>query len=380
MEKNEEKLNYVNSYLREIKPYKAASHKIWDVSASERDNILKIDWNEATIPPSKKVKERIKELIKYDNFYNLYPSTNNDELMKLISAYTGLPEKNLQYFAGSDYIHEYLSRLYIKEGDRVVVQAPSYDNFRLTVESCGGKVFFSEIDADFRFNSESFENDLETINPRLVYICNPNNPIGYTHSNEYIERLLSRYPSMVFLVDEAYVEFSGVSAKDLVLKYNNILITRTLSKAFALANFRFGYLISSQENVQNVSRIRNPKNVSTFAQEAAIGALSDIEYMESYVEEVAGARGDFIKELGKYKEFLTPYNSEANFVAIKFKPLYPKSIFIKFLLKNNIYIRDLTQSRILDNCVRITVGTSEQMSRVMKIIDKFFNEGNFNEK
>jgi histidinol-phosphate aminotransferase len=370
------KINHINSYIEKIKPYKTASHKIWDVNASERNDILKLDWNEATIPPSNKVRNRIKKLTEENNFYNLYPSTDNRELITLISKFLQIPEKNVQYFAGSDAIHEYLAKIYIKENDKVLIQSPSYDNFRLTIEACGGKIFYSEINENFTFNKEKFEKDLEDIKPNFVYICNPNNPIGYTHSINYIEKLLINYPSIMFLIDEAYVEFSKNSTKDLVLKYENILITRTLSKAFALANFRFGYLISSKKNIKIVSSIRNPKNISTFAQEAAIGTFLDIQYMEKYVEEVTRAREYFVNKLKKYERFLIPHDSKANFIIIKFKENKIKSEFIKFLSKNNIYIRELKQSSLLYDCIRITIGTSEQMERVLKTIDNFFKNEN----
>ena len=120
----------------------------------------------------------------------------------------------------------------------------------------------------------------------MVYICNPNNPTGNVHSKEYIEYLLEEYPDTLFLVDEAYYEFSGITVKDLVLRYDNLLISRTMSKAFALANFRLGYLIASKDNIQFINKIRNPKNLSTLAQEAACAALSDVDYMWRYVEEV----------------------------------------------------------------------------------------------
>ena len=89
----------------------------------------------------------------------------------------------------------------------------------------------------------------------------------------------------MFLVDEAYYEFSKETCANLVQKYENIVISRTLSKAFALANFRFGYLLASESNIKSISNIRNPKNITTFAQVAATAALSDIPYMENYVNE-----------------------------------------------------------------------------------------------
>ena len=114
---------------------------------------------------------------------------------------------------------------------------------------------------------------------------------------------MNEFPDTLFLLDEAYYEFSGVTCKDLVTKYDNILISRTMSKTFALANFRVGYLIASKENVQFVNRIRNPKNLTSFAQEAACGVLSDVQYMWNYVTEVHEAMKDFTEDMIKYNSY-----------------------------------------------------------------------------
>lgn len=366
------KKKYSNKFIEKIIPYSSASHRIWDSDAKDKSKIFKLDWNESTEQPSPKVKERIISLANKGDFYNLYPLTENKLLKSLLSKYLELPEENLQYFAGSDYIHEYISKVYLEKEDRVLILSPSYDNFRLTIESSGAKPFFSEVEEDFKFRMDSFKKDIEKINPRLIYICNPNNPLGYIIPSNKIEELLVNYPETLFVIDEAYVEFSKRSCKELVRKYKNILITRTMSKAFALANFRLGYLISSKENIEEISKIRNPKNISTFAQEAAIGALSDIKFMEEYVEEVINARTIFLNFLEKYELFLNVYQSEANFVLIKFKDSEIKEKFIKFLLNREIYIRNLKHRPILVNCVRITIGTKVKMEEVSKIIDKFF--------
>lgn len=121
----------------------------------------------------------------------------------------------------------------------------------------------------------------------------------------------------MFLLDEAYCEFSGMTVKDLVLKYKNILVSRTMSKAFGLANFRFGYLLSCVDNIELISKIRNPKNITTFAQEAVIGALSDIPYMENYVKEVCKAREWFYTKMKRFAAECKVYNSFANFVVLK---------------------------------------------------------------
>ena len=363
---------HVNKYLRNITPYNVVPHAIWD--ADDRSSFLKLDWNESTNQPTPKVKEALNKLLEKPDFFNLYPKTFNEDLLNKLSEYTNLDKKYLQYFASSDAIHEYIAKMYIGESDRVLILSPSYDNFRLTVQANGADIYFSDVNEKFQFNPQKFEEDIKSIKPSFVYIVNPNNPIGYVLGKDYIEKLLLKNPSIMFLIDEAYFEFSNVTAADLVEKYQNILITRTLSKAFGLANFRFGYLISSKENIDAINTIRNPKNISTFTQVAATAVLSDIEYMKNYVEEVKKARNYFTEELVKYKDFLDFYESASNFVLVKFKDFKTKSAIFEYLKNNKIYVRNLQQSPILYNCLRFTIGTTEQMKNVIDCINTFFNK------
>lgn len=370
-------MKFVNKYLRNFVPYKLASHKIWTVNIDERKNVLKLDWNEATIAPSPKVEERIKKLVSEPSFYNLYPSTCNKELLELLAKYLNLPTENLQYFAGSDSLHEYVAKLYITVGDPVLLLGPTYDNFRLTAEVCGANIYYYNIDESFHFDKNGFIKKIDDIEPSIVYICNPNNPIGTLLSVSYIKQLLDSYPQVLFLIDEAYAEFSGVSAKELVLDYENVLISRTMSKAFALANFRFGYLIASKNNIEYISSIRNPKNITTFAQEAAMGALSDIPYMKKYVNMVNFARNQFMEDLRHYNDILDCIPGNGNFVLLKFHDVGSKRRFIVYLERYDIYVRDVAQTEFLKKyCVRITVGTNEQMKYVSIIIGEFWRDEN----
>ena len=367
-------MKFPNKYLRNLKPYKLASHKIWAVEPKEREQILKLDWNEASIPPSPKVRERLHQLLEEPDFFNLYPTTYNKRLHEALSNFTGLPKENLQYFGSSDALHEYVCKVFISVGDPVMILGPSYDNFRLTCQANGAEVFFSNYNDDFTFDANKFENDILTKEPAVVYICNPNNPTGYVHQKTYIEYLLNEFPDTLFLIDEAYSEFSGITVKDLVLKYDNILISRTMSKAFALANFRVGYLIGSKDNVQFVNRIRNPKNLTTFAQEAAIAALDDSQYMWNYVAEVNKSKKIFYKACEKYADKMTLIPSYGNFVLIKFNSKDEKLELLQYLADNNIFARDTTQSASVQNCFRISIGTCKQIEIVIDVIDKFFNK------
>lgn len=365
-------MKFPNKYLRNLKPYKLASHKIWSVSPEERPEILKLDWNEASIPPSPKVIERIRKILLEPCFFNLYPTTYNEELHELLSQYVQLPKENIQYFGSSDALHEYICKVFISVGDPVMILGPSYDNFRLTCQANGADVFFTYYNDDFSFNTTKFELDINKIEPAVVYICNPNNPTGNVHQQLYIEHLLNEFPDTLFLIDEAYYEFSGITCKDLVTKYDNILISRTMSKAFALANFRVGYLIASKDNVQFVNRIRNPKNLTTFAQEAACGALSDIQYMRDYVEEVHKAMKDFAADMKQYDNYFITLPSHGNFMMLRFPNYDQKKSLLDFLAANNIFARDTTQAECVKNCFRITIGTREQMKHVAEIIGTYY--------
>lgn len=365
-------MKFPNKYLRNLKPYKLASHKIWSVKPEERLDILKLDWNEASVPPSPKVKERISQILDEPCFFNLYPSTYNDELLTLLSNYVGLPKENIQYFGSSDALHEYICKVFISVGDPVMILGPSYDNFRLTCQANGADVFFTYYNDDFSFDAQKFEAGINKIEPAVVYICNPNNPTGNVHQQLYIEHLLNEFPDTLFLLDEAYYEFSGITCKDLVLKYDNILISRTMSKAFALANFRVGYLIASKDNVQFVNRIRNPKNLTSFAQEAACGALLDVQYMWNYVNEVHKAMEEFTEAMLKHTTYLKAFPSYGNFIMLRFPDYDNKKALLDYLTENNIFVRDTTQADCVKNCFRITIGTREQMKRVASIIDSYY--------
>lgn len=369
-------MDFVNAPVRSIKPYKLASHEIWSVTGDQRAEMLKLDWNEATIPPSPLVAQSLAALVNDGSFYNLYPSLYNPELLRLLSDYLQLPTKNIQYFASSDSLHEHMARLYLSAGDAVLLLGPTYDNFRLTVEVSGGRVIHCDCEENLRFDPDTLYSAIDAEKPKMVYICNPNNPTGLQHSASFIETLLKQYPGTLFVVDEAYEEFSGISVKDLVLQYDNLLVTRTMSKAFALANFRFGYLISSKRNIDDISGIRNPKNISTFTQEAVIAALQDIPYMKAYVAEVNQAKKYFENAISQQLgQWIHCEHSGGNFQLLQCVDPSTKPKLLEYLKQNGIFVRDLTQTAYFRAyCWRVTIGTREQMQRVFSVMQAFFKE------
>lgn len=357
-----------NDYIEQLKPYSLISQQIWSLNEEQYSDVLKLDWNESTIPPSPNVLNTLHDFIEKGNF-NWYPDVNKIELLTLLSEYTNLSVKNIQYFASSDSLQEYIVKVFLEKGKKALILGPTYDNFRLTAESQGAIVDFFLYNDSFELDVNLFSKKIIETQPNLVYICNPNNPTGYLLDTEIIENLIISNKNVIFLIDEAYFEFDGVSCQNFILKYENVLISRTFSKAFALANFRIGYLLSSSNNIELINKVRNPKNISSFSQMAAIAALKDVDYMLDYVKQVKNARSFFSKRISVIlKGIACVYSNGGNFVLINFFNDDDKLAFVKFLEQKLIFVRSLSFSYETKHLVRITIGTMEQMEKVVTVL------------
>lgn len=371
-------MKFENKCIENLTPYKLASHRIWE--GVDITKVLKLDWNEATVPPTPLVGEKMAEILS-NPMYNYYPDVANRNLIKAISDYSNVNDNNVQYFGSSDYAQEYITKCYLSVGDTVLILAPTYENFRVTCQSMGAKVITCSYEYDkhngYVFNIDSYMKSLNEVKPKIAYICNPNNPTGTYIESSIIEQIIKEFADVFFIIDEAYFEFSDGGSSELVKNNENILITRTFSKAFALANFRVGYAISHQKNIDIINKVRNAKNINTFSQEAAIAALKDLAYTQDYVKSVLSSKEWFIKKLSENTKLpINIYDGQGNFVLIRFKDELEKDLFIGILAKYYIYIRDLSHVTSLNNCVRITVGTKVQMRTVLSVIDTEWNNNN----
>jgi len=355
---------FFNKFVTKVKPYIVSTHKAWEVE--DKHNVLKLDWNELTVPPSPLVKEALYDFAS-NGLMNWYPNVDNLELRALLSEYCGLESSQVEYFGSSDALHEYIIRAFINPGETITMVAPTYDNFRAAAESIGAVIDYFELDANknFDFNFDLFEKHIETVAPKIIYLCNPNNPTGTLYQVELLEKILRRFNDVLFIFDEAYYEFVGVSAASLVPDFENVVICRTFSKAFGLASFRVGYAISSQHNMDGLRKIRNPKNISSYAQLASIAALKDLKYMQDNVDIVLSSKVFFTAELKKIG--IKVVGSEGgNFVLVEFGVRQIE--IVTSLEENNIYVRNYGHVHGMDKYTRITLGTQEQMQRVLDVL------------
>jgi len=356
----------VSEYVRNIAPYDAVS-SLTKIMSRTQITHYKLDWNEATVPPSPKVKESLLEYLSSSNGLNWYPPLFSPDLREKLSHYVGLTTDNVVVTNGSDDSLELLMKTFLDPGDRVVTPYPTYAHALLFARSRGAnivKVVYPDV---FKADVDKL---IASITPRtkMVYLVNPNNPTGAFLNRKDVERVLQHAPNAIVVVDEAYFEFCGETMAGLVEKYENVVVTRTFSKAFALAALRIGYLMAHPNVVTQLKRIYNPKSVNTLAQIAACSALDDLQYYDEYVAEVTRGKqmvADYCAEKG-----LEFRNTRANYVLIKV-PYVLKTV--KELEREGIYVRDRSHIPQLRGFFRFNLGTTQQAEEILRRMDKVFH-------
>lgn len=319
---------------------------------------LRLDFNERLAPLPEKVVSALKEFDTQKLM--LYPSYGR--LVGKIANYAGVDEDNLMITNGSDQGMELIFRTFVAFGDFVIIPAPSFAMFYQVAAVQGAKILKPEYKADGRFPLEELMRLLKQ-KPKLVIICNPNNPTGTLISLSEIEIILKRAGDAIVYIDEAYFEFSGVTAAKLIKKYSNLFITRTFSKAFGLAALRIGYIMSCAKNIEEMMKVRGPYDVNQMAKVAAQASLESLQDVKQYSEEVMKSAKPMVEKFFKKNdiEFLP---SGANFIYFK----EPFENFSASLEENGILIRPQA-----GGYARVTIGTSKQMKKFIQIFNKLIS-------
>lgn len=291
---------------------------------------------------------------------NRYPDTDSLALAKAIANTYGVEANNVVCGVGSDELLDCILSSVINPGDRVLIPSPSfsmYGQFTLLNSGYGLEVPLKE---DFSYDIEALEAAIKQYQPKVVFLCNPNNPTGCILKRAEIERLLKASEGLV-VVDEAYEDFSSqdISSIPLIHEYTNLIVLRTFSKAYALAGARVGYGIASAEVIDLVNTVRVPYNLNVFSQLAATWCITHRELFLENAKKIMSQRNTLeegLIELG-YKT----YPSEANFIWCEL----PEGTF-EALEAQKIYIRRMNvRGKIY---YRITIGTPEENHALIKAL------------
>jgi len=328
-----------------------------------RQGKLRLDFNENTVGCSPRVLEFLRRHLSEDALA-VYPEYG--EARAELAAFFGVAPEQLLLTNGTDEAIQLLVNTYVDAGEQVCLLKPSYAMYRFYAEVAGAEV------REIPYRAETLAFPLEELlaavsnRTRAVLIANPNNPTGTAIGLEGIERVLEAAPQAAVLVDEAYYEFSGITALPLLGRYANLFVSRTFSKVYGLAALRLGCLFSQAGNIAWVQKGQSPYSVNAAAALAARAAIRDQDYIRQYVKEALAARELLCRELDRLGA--PYYPSQANFVLMR---AGDRAIWIRDRLREaGVLVRD--RSYELPGCVRITVGTCEQVRRLIAELEKIW--------
>ena len=328
-----------------------------------RADKLRLDFNENTVGCSPRVIAALKDGVTAAGLA-VYPEYGAAK--DVIARYFRVRPEQFVFTNGTDEAIQVFINAYVDDGQEVLVLKPAYAMYRFYAEVAGAKI------KDVAYPQPGMEfplqDVLDAITPdtRAVLLANPNNPTGTGLSLLGIERILHRARKAVVLVDEAYYEFSGVTALSEIERVPNLFVCRTFSKVFGMAGMRLGCLFSHAANIQYLHKAQSPYSVNSIAVMAAQAAVADHAYIENYVAEVLSARELLCVGLEKLGIRYVP--SSANFVLGHFGK---RAIEVRDRLRGQaILVRD--RSYEAPGCVRITVGTREQTRRLLAALEEIW--------
>jgi histidinol-phosphate aminotransferase len=280
---------------------------------------------------------------------NQYPSTYSDGLRATLAEKYGLKTDHFVVGAGSDENIDIICKCFLECGDRAVVPYPSYSLYDFFVTLNGGEIVAVDLDEDFQLDVDT----MLSAGGKMMIMPSPNNPTGNCFREKDIVEILERHSGIV-VVDEAYGEFSGHSLPR-VEEFDNLIVIKTMSKAYALAGLRVGFSASNLKLADMMSCVKIPYSLNTLSERAAIAALKDQGFILETVRMVQENKPKLersLQELG----FRT-YPSDGNFI-LACPPIDHRQL-TDGLRSRGILIRDFGSKRRLENCVRMTIGTQE---------------------
>jgi histidinol-phosphate aminotransferase len=325
---------------------------------------LRLDFNENTVGCAPSVIAALKHAID-GAALTIYPEYV--EAKQVVAGYFQVRPEQFVFTNGTDEAIQVFINTYVDDGQEVLVLKPAYAMYRFYAEVAGAQV--KEIEYPRPGMEFPLQQLLDAITPetRAILIANPNNPTGTGTSLVGIERILGRAKKAVVLIDEAYYEFSGVTALGDIERVPNLFVCRTFSKVFGMAAMRIGCLFSHQANIEYLHKAQSPYSVNALAVAAAQAAAQDPAYIRKYVAEILAARELLCVGLEKLGIRYVP--SSANFVLTY---MGKRAIEVRdYLRDRSILVRD--RSYEVPGCVRITVGTREQTRRLLASLEEVWN-------
>jgi histidinol-phosphate aminotransferase len=335
------------------------------------EKIVKLNLNENFAVPTKLIEKLLLDACQSVDV-RAYPPPRGCLAVKAISDFLGLSTSEVSVANGADEIMDLLMKVFIRKGSKVMVAEPTFPMYTFFAELYGGKKVSVMLKRDFSLDVDALlkKADKDT---RLLFVCSPNNPTGNQFRESDIKQLLEEFKGVV-VVDEAYVDFASSSVINWVKEYDNLAVLRSFSKAFGLAGLRLGYLVSSKHVVKYVQRVVGPFNVNSVTQQAIVLALQNWSRFKEGLDIVVKEREWLMKNL-KQIDGVKPYPSDANFILFKVTKDKLSSVALTERMENrNVLVKDRGHLPLLENCIRVTVGTRNMNEAFVSALKKSLEE------
>lgn len=335
-----------------------------------RSNFLRLEKNENLKGFSKDVIKDMQGIIS-SSFLTAYPEVK--PLYRKLAEHLDISQEQIYLSAGSDAGIKAIYEVYVDSGDEVITIHPTYAMYYVYTKMFNAKLIKIEFDEKFVITHEQIT---EKISPKtkLVCIANPNSPTGTVFTIKDLEKIIQTALNneALVLVDEAYYQFWGYSAVDLISVYDNLIVTRTFSKALGLASARLGYVLSTNEIISHLFRVRPIYEVNAFAVGLGIYTLEHPDIVIEYITEIRQARKWLEKKL--LSDGFNVAKGFANFVLIDVGGRKKAAQITEGLLKEKIIIKGAYQEVCMEPYIRIGLGTLEQMKSFLKKFRKVLRE------
>ena len=328
-------------------------------------DLIKLNTNENPYPPSPKVRAAV-EALPIDRM-RLYPDTTAGPLAKALANYHGIGEDQIFVGVGSDDVLATCFLTFFAGTKPVLFPDITYSFYDVWAELYRIPYELIPLNADFRINAADYKRE----NGGIV-IANPNAPTSIGEPASFIEEILQANTDSIVIVDEAYVDFGGETVLPLLKEYKNLVITRTFSKSRSFAGMRIGYAMADAKLIRALNNVKfsiNSYTMNCTAIAYGTAAVDDEPYFRSMIAKITATRDRTASELTSLGFTCMP--SQTNFLFVTHQNVPAEAIFT-YLKSKNIYVRYFKKPRI-DNFLRITIGTDEQMDRMIAELRVFLN-------
>ncbi len=352
-------MNKWKNNLRKIEPYVPGEQ-------SKEKNIVKLNANENPYPPSPMAVNAIKEY-NADNL-RFYPPADATPLKQAIASFYGVNVENVFVGNGSDDVIALAFQSFFNGSEPILFPDITYSFYPVWCRLFNIDYETPAVDDNFRIVLEDYKKP----NGGIV-IPNPNAPTSIYEDIDFVDDLLSFNSDSVVIIDEAYVDFGGTSCVPLIDKYENLLVTGTFSKSRSLAGLRIGFAIGSKALISVLEAVKNSYNsytVDSLSVAAGVASMNDREYFNSTVSKIINTRNYMTNQLRSMG--FDVLDSSTNFVFASNKNIDIKDMF-EYLKSKNVFIRYFDLPRI-NNYVRITVGTDDEIKILLDEIKKYVGD------